>query len=55
LDGTTWLVEYFDGTHHAVVDRWSIEHQTVERELVTFRSSCMYMLELAGLSTAVNY
>lgn len=46
LDGTTWLVEYFDGTHHVLVERWSIEHQTVERGLVAFRALCMYMLEL---------
>ncbi len=55
LDGTTWLVEYFDGTDHALVARWSIDHQMVERGLVAFRSLCMYMLELAGLSNAPNY
>ncbi len=54
LDGTTWLVEYFDGGHHSLVDRWGIEHQTVERGLVAFRSLCMYMLELAGLSNDPN-
>lgn len=54
-DGTTWLVEYFDGTHHVLVERWGIEHQTVERGLVAFRPLCMYMLELAGLSNAPNY
>lgn len=55
FDGTTWLVEYFDGPHHALVKRWSIEHQTVERGLVAFRLLCMYMLELAGLSKDLNY
>jgi hypothetical protein len=55
FDGTTWLVEYFDGTHHALVERWSIEHQTVERGLVAFQPLCMHILELAGISNDPNY
>jgi hypothetical protein len=54
-DGSSWLLEAFDGERHHVVERWSILKDADERGLSDYRALCLTLLELSQLQTEPMY